>query len=102
VVGERDVTGEARWVRASMSIEDEDPEALLERVGIQHSVDFSDLPGQLEVVGELLEGNFDGTLSVRTADGPDCEPAAPDDPDPDRMNCGGADFVDAWVASFSD
>lgn len=97
--------GELYFVQASRSESSEEPNQLLERLGIQASVDFSGYDyGQVFLSASVYGGQLEGTLSARGADEADCV-SDPPEPDPNGMGapgCRGTDFYDLWVARFSE
>lgn len=97
--------GELYFVQASMAESSEDPNQLLETLGIQASVDFSSYDyGQVFFSASLYGGLLEGSLSARGADEADCVQNPPE-PNPDGMGapgCRGTDFYDLWVARFSE
>lgn len=97
--------GELYFVQASMAESSEEPNQLLESLGIQASVDFSGYDyGQVFFSASLYGGLLEGSLSARGADEADCVKNPPE-PEPDGMGvpgCRGTDFYDLWVARFSE
>lgn len=95
--------GELYFVQASMSESSEEPNQLLETLGIQASVDFSGYEyGQVFFSASVNAGQLEGSLSARGADEADCV-SNPPEPDPNGMGvpgCRGTDFYDLWVARF--
>jgi hypothetical protein len=96
---------ETSWVNVAMYQTSETPEALLDALGIHQSVDFSGYDhGQVSVTAEIYGGALTGALSVRGAEVPDCINNPPE-VDPNGMGapgCQGTDYVDLWVARFSE
>lgn len=98
-------SGELYFVQASMAESSEEPNQLLENLGIQANVDFSGYDyGQVFFSAAVSGGQLEGSLSARGADEADCVQNPPE-PDPDGMGapgCRGTDFYDLWVARFSE
>src|SRR5690606_6802031 len=89
VYAQRETSGAVTRVHVNMSEISEQPEELLEMLGIQESVDFSGYDhGQVVLSAELYGDELNGALSVRGADVADCV-TNPPEPDPDGMGAPG-------------